>query len=314
MARRLALLVLVAITGVTLAGCDSAFRRASAAATVGDTRIPLGAVEGEVRWLVNNVPDATRLQQEDQLDILTRHVVESRVRHALIQTAAAQEGFAADPADVELLFQQVGGTEQGPSQLGVGESRVRQVASDYVLLQALAQRSLDRVSVDYVGTFIFGEADAENMALDLGRRVAAEPERARELLSSSGTDAFDKSVTLRELASAQDTAQLAASPLVTADAGTVVVTPSASIMGGSLWLIALIKDRQVTDSTGGAGGEFVPPQVLTQIGTQQLTPYADDVGVDVNPRFGVWDETSMEVADADGSGTSYVLPVGGDVR
>ncbi|WP_157361960.1 SurA N-terminal domain-containing protein [Haloechinothrix halophila] len=308
--RRFALLVTAATTAIVLAGCSGEPTKANAAAIIGDDRISLDSVQDEVQWLLDNVPDMQQLQEQDKVSLLSRHIVQTRVRHELIGAAAQQEGLSADAGEVDELLQQVGGAEQAPSQFGVRSSRVREFASDYVLLQQLAERNLDRISVEFVGAYISGESPeqtAKEKALDLGREIAADPDQAKELAQESGTEVIDQSVTLRELASGQQTALLAASPLFSADEGTVVVTQP-SPQQGSLWLVALVEDRLVGASSGGESGQPVPPQLLAQIGIQQLAPFAAEQGVEISPRFGVWDQATVAIAENEDAVASYLLP------
>ncbi len=308
--RRFMLLLTAATTAIVLAGCGDAPTKANAAAIVGDDRVSLDSVQSELQWLLDNVPEMRQLKQQDKLGLLSRHIVQTRVRHLLIETAAQQEGLSADPRAVDELLQQVGGAKQAPSQFGVQASKAREFAADYVLLQDLGERNLDRISVEFVGAYISGESPeqtAKEKALELGRKIAANPDRAKELSQEIGTEVIDQSVSLRELASGQQTALLAASPLFSADEGTVVVTQP-SPQQGSLWLVALVEDRQVGGSSGGTSGQPVPPQLLAQIGIQQLAPYAAEQGVEISPRFGVWNQASVAIAENEDAVGSYLLP------
>ncbi|MPY78003.1 MAG: hypothetical protein GEV04_05800 [Actinophytocola sp.] len=308
--RRFTLLFTVAITAVVLAGCGGGPTKANAAAIVGDERVSLDSVQSEVQWLLDNVPDMRKLEQENKLSLLSRHIVQTRVRHELIEAAARQHGLRANAGEVDQLLQQVGGAERAPSQFGVQSSRVREFASDYVLLQQLAEHNLDRISVEFVGAYISGESPnqtAKEKAMDLGRKIAEAPDQAKQLAQENGTEVIDQSVSLRELASGQQTALLAASPLFSADEGTVVVTQP-SPQQGSLWLVALVEDRQVTSGSGGAPSTPVAPQLLAQIGIQQLAPFAAEQGVEISPRFGVWNQATVAIAENEDVVPSYLLP------
>jgi hypothetical protein len=51
-------------------------------------------------------------------------------------------------------------------------------------------------------------------------------------------------------------------------------------------------------------------QQLVSIGERQLQPVADQVGVTVNPRYGVWDPIQMRVVGADEKAGEILTPKG----
>lgn len=295
--RRWAAATIAVAAALGLAGCDSGPSMVGAAAVVGDTRIPLDAVQRDFRWLLNNIPQARQLQEENKLEVLSRYTVQSRIRHELIKTAAEQAGVQADPQEVQALIDQAGGEKKAPMQLLTTPALARQFAQDIVLLQELGRHYVDRLSVKLVGTFVVQESPgstSKSKALALARQIADEPDRAREL-AAQGEQLIDQELVLSEVLSSQD-APLAQTPIFAVKPGTVVVTQP-DPQQGAVWLVALVEERSETETSSGRPAKFAPEQ-LAQVGLQMLRPVAEQRGVTVSPRFGVWDQTGMVIAES----------------
>lgn len=290
-----------------LAGCDAGPSRVGAAAVVGDTRIPLDLVQQDFRWLLNNIPQAKQLQEEKKLELLSRYTVQSRVRHELIKAAAERAGVTADPREVEELITKAGGERQAPQQLLARPGLTRQYAEDIVLLQALGAHYVDRLSVKVVGTFVVQEAPgstSKSKAMELGRKIAAHPEQVKEL-AAEGEQLIDDTLVLSEVLGSRN-APLAETPLFAVEPGTVVVTQP-DPQQGAVWLVALVEERSETETAAGTKQKFQPEQ-LAQVGLQMLRPEAERLGVKVSPRFGVWDQTGMTIAESSEHVAGALLP------
>lgn len=315
--RRVALLFTVLTSAVVLAGCGGGPARASAAAIVGDERISLDSVQAEMQWLTDNEPAIGQMERQGRLKLseLSRHIVQSRVRHELIQEAAKRHHITVNASEVESLMQSVGGAARAPAQFGVQASRVREFARDFVLLGKLGQYNIERVTADFVGGYVSGDSPgsiASDKALALGRRIAAHPARAEQLTRQAGSEVIDQTVSMRELVTtgSAQSAMLAASPLFSANEGTVVVIQP-NPQQGSLWLVALVQDRRVSATPHSTGGKLLPTQLLYQVGLQQLAPIAAAQGVQISPRFGVWDQASMSIVGNESQFTGHLLPARG---
>lgn len=289
---------LIAVTAAAaLAGCDAGPSRVGAAAIVGDTRIPLDVVQQDFRWLLNNIPQARQLQKENKLELLSRYAVHSRVRHELIEAAAERAGISADPRKVQEMIDNAGGEARAPQQLLARPGLARKYAEDIVLLQELGAHYVDRVSVKVVGTFVVQESPgstSKSKAMELGRKIAAQPEKAREL-AAQGDQVVDDTLVLSDVLRSRDSV-LAQTPLFAVQPGTVVITQP-DPQQGSVWLVALVEERSETVSATSRPPKYQPEQ-LAQVGLQMLRPEAQRLGVTVSPRFGVWDQSGMTIAES----------------
>lgn len=300
-------LAVLAAAVLLLTGCGSGPNQAASAAIVGDRAISLDAVQGEIQWLLDNVPEAQQAQDQRKMETISRRVVQGRIVHELITVAAQREGLQVDRSQVEELINATGGVEEAARAIGAEPDRIRDVAADQVLLQQLGQNYLDRLSVDMVGTLITEEgpdATAKEQALELGRRIAADPAKAQAILGGNGQQVIDQQIGLAQAAGTNP--ELAVSALFGSSPGTVLVVQPSQQQAG--WLVALVQDRTVTESAGQATGQQVDPQLLYGIGLRQLQPVAEDLGVRANPRYGVWDQAGVSLAASTEELTGHLLP------
>lgn len=290
---------LIALTSaLALASCASGPSKVGAAAIVGDTRIPVDAVQADFRWLLNNIPEAQQLQEQKKLELLSQHALQGRIRHELIEVAARQEGLKADPRAVKALIDEAGGADKAPQQFRTTPALTQQFAKDIVLLRELGKNYVDRLSVKLVGAVIAQEsagATSRDKAEELAKQIAADPDRAKELAAQAGGQVIDDTLKLSEVMRSGEAALATSTPVFSVKPGTVVVTQP-NPEQGSAWLVALVEERTVTvtadDSRPGSA-----EQDLAGVGYQLLRPIAQQQGVTVSPRFGVWDPLSMSVVD-----------------
>ncbi|PXY26518.1 hypothetical protein DI005_36275 [Prauserella sp. PE36] len=304
--RRPVTLLTAVVAGLVLAGCGSGPSQVGSAAIIGDRSIPLEDVQQEVRWLLDNVPEAEQAQEQRKLDLQAREVVRSRIIHELTMIAAQREGLRADPAEVDALIEGSGGVDAVARGAGVIPERVRELATDQVLLQQLAQHYVDRVSVRLVGTSIVTEspgATAKDQALEIGRDIAADPGRVEQIVRQSGNQLIDSELPMAQ--TLQNQPEIAASAVFGASEGSVlVIQPSQE---QAEWLVALVQERNVSAGDGSASTAQADPQYLYFAGLRLLQPIADELGVRVNPRYGVWDATALSPAASEGELSGYQL-------
>ncbi|QFU86174.1 hypothetical protein YIM_04775 [Amycolatopsis sp. YIM 10] len=299
----------VLTTGVLLAGCGAGPSQVDSAAIVGDRSVPLEAVQQEIGWLLDNSPDAQQAQQQRKLDLNARMVVDGRILHELISTAAQREGLRADPVQVNELIERSGGAAAIAPRVNTSAERVPEFVSDFLLTQQLGAKYAASLSVDVIGTVITEESPgstAKDQALALAKKIAEQPERAGEVISESNYRVLDQPLSVAQTQGEQSGAEaLPGSALFGAKPGTVVAVQPSQQQAG--WLVALVKGRN-TAAQGPQTPIAPDSEAVYQLGKRLLQPIAEEFGVRVNPRYGVWDIASMSVLPNADEATGYQFP------
>lgn len=304
--RRFAAFCLTVATALVLTGCGSGPSQPDSAAIIGDRSVPLGDVQNEVNWLVDNVQAAKEMHANHKLGDIGRNVVRDRIVHELTAVAAEREGLTATQAEVDGLIKEFGGVQTFVEQAAIMRSRVPQFARDWVLLEKLGKRYADRLTVHAVGTLITEEAPgntARDQALALGEKIAADPDNAENIVNASGNQLVDHRESLGAMLPNQPA--LAVSALYGAPEGSVIVIQPSEEQPG--WLVALIRERQIDPAAKGADLSRADRQMLYLAGVRQLQPLAGEVGLRLNPRFGVWDDAAMRPAPHSEDVSGHVL-------
>ncbi|UJW35056.1 SurA N-terminal domain-containing protein [Saccharothrix sp. AJ9571] len=300
----------VLTTGLVLAGCGSGPSQVDSAAIVGDRSVPLESVQQEINWLLQNSPDAQQAQQQRKLDLNARVVVDGRILHELLAVAAQREGLRVDPVQVNELIERSGGAAAIAPRVNTSVERVPEFVSDFLMTQELGAKYASSLSVDVVGTVITEESPgstAKDQALALAKKIAEQPARAGEVISESNLRVLQQPLNLAATQGEQGGAEaLPGSALFGAKPGTVVVVQPSQQQAG--WFVALVKDRTTTSA---APQTPIAPdsEAVYQLGKRLLQPIAEELGIKVNPRYGVWDAASMAVLPNPDEATGYQFPV-----
>ncbi|MGA6165203.1 hypothetical protein [Amycolatopsis magusensis] len=299
----------VLTTGLLLAGCGSGPSQVDSAAIVGDRSVPLESVQREITWLLENSPDAQQAQQQRKLDLNARVVVDGRILHELLAVAAQREGLRADPAQVNELIERSGGAAAIAPRVNTSVERVPEFVSDFLMTQELGAKYASSLAVDVIGTVITEESPgstAKDQALALAKKIADQPARAGEVISESKLRVLQQPLTVAATQGEQGGAEaLPGSALFGAKPGTVVVVQPSQQQAG--WFVALVKDRTTTSA---APQTPIAPdsEAVYQLGKRLLQPIAEELGIKVNPRYGVWDAASMAVLPNAEEATGYQFP------
>jgi hypothetical protein len=329
-------LVAVVAGALLLAGCGTGPSQVGSAVLVGDRSVSLDQVQSMIDQAVRDQPYAQKLAREHKLDLLGREIVRQTVLHELTLRAARKEGLVADQAKIAGLAAQesskpVGDTGQG-DQVAVTQivSQLRdrnEVAGDVVLEQQLAQKFLPKLAVgaDYVGVSATSatDPDARARAFALAKQFADEPGKIQGTIQQASQEAQQAQQTgapgpggfsdagLTELFGASQYLALAQTPLFGSDANSAVVF-QARMPAKPDWYIFVLRTRG-TDKAVPADQEAQKPtdEQLTAIGTRLLQPYLRESGLRVNPRYGVWDVVSMNLATNQDATKGIVLPLRG---
>ncbi|WP_132874969.1 hypothetical protein [Tamaricihabitans halophyticus] len=303
-ARTRALLVLVTALGFLLTACGSGPSQVNSAAIIGDKSIPLGDVQYEIQWMIDNVPQAQQAKDQGNLDQFSRNAVAARVLHELLAVAQQRENLRVDSGQIQQLVESAGGEEEAAKAVGVPPERLREVARDQLLIEELGRSYLSKLEVDFSAAVITEEQPgntAEQQAKELARNLAAEPERASELItdaSSMPPAQTRQKLTLAESMGADGAGQLAASALFGTPENTAVAFQPSREQAG--WMVAFIHERNTNARGGGAdAAQQASPEMMYQVGVRMLAPIAEELGVQVSPRYGVWDQVGMTIAPSD---------------
>lgn len=286
-----------------LVGCGSGPSQIGAAALVGDTAIPVDRVQQQLDSVIAKEGEQAKAQlvAGNQLDDVSREILTDAVRHELLAVAARREGLSVTDEQVTDLINQRGGPEVTSAGTIFDAQSIRIRARDQLLAIELAREYLPRLSVkvDYTTTV------TRTAAMQRVRQLSeAGSERAREIIAADAEQGVAAGLD-QEIFAAESPA-LAAAPMFGVDEGTVVAFTSDQDAGS--WLVMVVTNRS-TDAEGGGAMDEPTPTLLEAIGLRQLAPVARDLGVRINPRYGVWDPVSVRVAPNENETAGFVAPL-----
>ena len=285
-----------------LVGCGSGPSQIGAAALVGDTVIRVDRVQQQLDIVLTKEGEQakTQLVAGSQLDDVSREILTQAVRHELLAVAARREGLSVDDKQIDDVIGQLGGPEMASAGTVYDAQGIRTRAWDQLLAVELGRKYVPRLSatVDYT------TAGTRTAAMQRVQQLSeAGSERAREIIAADaeqGVAALDQDII------AAENPGLAAAPIFGVDEGTVVAFTSDEDAGS--WLVMVVTDRS-TNTQGGGEVDELGPALLEAAGLRQLLPVARDLGVRINPRYGVWDPMSARVAPNENETAGFVAPL-----
>lgn len=286
-----------------LVGCGSGPSQIGAAAIVGDTAIPLDEVQQQLDTVLTRegAEAQAQLVAGNQLDDVSRQIVTLAIRHELTTAAARREGISVSDKQVSELVDELGGAQAASAGTVFDAEGFRTRARDQLLAIELGRKALPRLSATIRLTTVDTRAEAMRRVQQLAQ---AGPQGARRLIEADVRQGVTAAVD--EQIVAADNPTFASAPIFGVDEGTVVAFPSDQESGS--WLVMVVTER--TDRrTPDAPIEGVDPAVLEAVGIRQLAAVAEDLGVRVNPRFGVWDQISLQAVANDNETTGFIAPL-----
>ncbi|MCP2168765.1 SurA N-terminal domain-containing protein [Goodfellowiella coeruleoviolacea] len=302
--RRGALGALGVTAALLLAGCGSGPSQPGAAAIVGDVAIPLELVQQRLdNYLAREPEQGQQLQQQNKLGQVAEQILSYRVRHELVAVAAQRDGVKVDEQQLNELIAAGGGAEamiQSQNSFLDAQAFRDEQATDQLLLTELGRRYADRLTVTYDYTIANGPEEAKAKA----DRIAADPEHAADVFEADRRQNVP-SATDVTMTAAQDQ-QFLGSPIYGVRAGSVVAFQAGQDSGA--WVVAHVRSREITAGTG-ASGDQLNSNVLYWLGLRAVQPIADELGVRVNPRYGVWDEVFLQTAPSKDEKYGYLTRV-----
>ncbi|HET8642119.1 MAG TPA: hypothetical protein VFM37_09280 [Pseudonocardiaceae bacterium] len=295
----------VVVAGGLLSGCAAAPSQVGTAAIVGDTTVSLESVQDWFDRVVADRERKERARASEQLDDIGRKVVTEAVRHALLLQVAQREKLDIDEERVNELLDELGGPAQavealaktpGTEWLLYDETTIRERVRDQLIALELARKYYDSTEIRFDAT----QAENRNQALDKANRIASDPDGVDEIIQADiagGLQAFAN----EKLSVAADPSTAAHSPLFAVPAGTVVVY-AAGGQGG--WWVIYIGERDSDaprDNSPNVVEEgSVDQSLMSAIGFRMMAALMADTEVELNPRYGVWEQVSLEATQTDG--------------
>lgn len=283
--------------------------RPGTAAVVGDASVTVDQVQDQLHMVLRKEGDQVHAQlvAGRQLDDLSRQIVTLRIRHELVQIAAKRAGLSVNSQQVSKLLYDLGGLDVASKGTIWDAEGFREHARDQLLMTQLGKKTLHTAV-----TFDYTSATTRQAAFDRAEQLAkAGSRRARELIKADADAKRQAAVSQRVVAG--DDPIFAASPAFGAEPGTVVAF---QLSDTEPWLIAVIRNRAggAQPSAKAPDPDEIDPGLLEAIGLRQLAQVSKDAGIQLNPRYGVWDPVNLKaVADKNELG-GFVGPLGGAPR
>jgi hypothetical protein len=265
---------------------------------VGDTQVSETTIQTQAAQVLDEHTDLASLGASGEMQV-SRSVATNAVRHQLAQVAAAENGITVDEAQVSSTLASIGDNLASvASTLQVPQADVDDFIRDLAVLQALLAKAPEggadvedpTVTLDYV------TASSRDEAVTMRARYVSDPSAMDADIAAGGTDASGSATAGKGTqVSLMKNPGLASSGIFAAEKGDVLIVPS-----GDQTLVVRVTDRTVTKEK--LTSETLPTDNVVNIVTVLsllLQPYAAQAGVQVNPRYGVWDQSSMQVVPGD---------------
>ncbi|MGH3980159.1 MAG: SurA N-terminal domain-containing protein [Pseudonocardiaceae bacterium] len=291
-----------------LAGCGSGPSQVGAAAIVGDRIVPIEQVQQQLRTVLEKEGEEAKAQlvAGRQLDDVSRQIVTLAVQHELLAEAAERERLSVSEQRVTAMIDRLGGARAASAGSVFTVENFRDRARDQLLAVELGRKYLPglAVTVDYT------TADTRGAAMQrVAELSAAGSERARELIRADVDQGAAAALDQEIIAS--ENPGFASAPVFGVGKGTVVAFPSDEQAG--TWLVMVVTGRSTDGGSGQPArkGEIdaMDRSLIAAAGIRQLAPVAEDVGVRLNPRYGVWDAVSLQTAPNENETTGFVAPL-----
>jgi hypothetical protein len=277
-------LAAMVVVGAVVSGCGGP-SQADAAVIVGDSVVSLESVQTQLTGALQRVP-AGSLQQ-DTPSAIARDIVTNEVLHGLIERQSAAAGIVVSDADIDTFIAQQGGADALLQNSILDTAGLRQQVRDHLLTAELARRAVGgmQVTADLVAATSRQEAQQD------AQKLAAGGPAADALLRDPQTSQRDSQYKAATTPEAADTVLFGM-----AVGDTVYFQPNPQ---QSTWIVARVTDRRDDVPSDPAAVSQISQDQLASIGKRMLQPVADQLGVRVNPRYGVWDPIQLRVVPAD---------------
>jgi len=281
---------IVGALGLAMAGCST---QATSAATVGDQVISEQAIFDRTSALAAQAESAGgSAPAPAALAELNRAQTTSAIRSRLLEVAAADRGVVITDEQVNAAMAG-GGASDAASQLGTPESQVDQTVRDLLRLEGLVTAAAATgVPITNVTVKVDGVSVAtRDEAVATRTKFLADPQAVDAAIKASAQPLQAQSLSVLKEPTVAPTGVFNAEP------GDVILYP---ISNG--YYVVRVLERTVEPAVLTAA-DLTPQQLggKFDLGALILAPYAEQAGVTVNPRLGVWDPLTLQVVPG-GSG------------
>ncbi len=278
----------VAIVGAVVSGCGGGPSQVGSAVIIGSTSVPIEQVQSRLDVALARTDTIAQLADSGvgPPDI-ARDVVTRTVLHDLITRTAAAEGIGATEAEVDAALAQSGGAQAALDQTLYDLPALRERVRDRILAARYAQKVVPGLTV----TADLIAATSQDDAAAKARLLAAGGPDADALFAQS-PDTSRRGMSYQAATSPEAAATVL---FGLAPGATAYFRPSPQ----SGWIVLRVTDRRIEPNADPAAVASLGESDLATIGERLLQPLAEEVGVRVNPRYGVWDPISLRVVPAD---------------
>jgi hypothetical protein len=285
----------VAVIGAVISGCGGP-NQAGTAVFVGDNAVPIERVQTQLDTALAKKDLMAQITSQGGTTAgLARSFVTRAVLHDLLTRRAAEVGIVVTDAQIDAQIAQDGGADALVGGSLYDLPMLRERVRDDLIATQLAQREVGGlvVTADLVAATSRPAADAAAATLQAGGAQA-------DALFSDPRTAI-RGQTFDAVSSPGN----ASTPLFGVPVGTVVAfQPSPD---QATWIVARVTDRRTDAPSDPAAVSSISQTQLIAIGQRLLQPTAEQVGIRVNPRYGVWDPIQMQIV-GEGQQTGTVLP------
>lgn len=293
----------VAVLGAVVSGCGAGPSQVGSAVIIGSDAIPLAQVQEQITTALS--PEkAQAVAGRNQgaggdygPQQVAREVVTAAILSNLLDRRIAEEGITISDAEVDAALAGIGTAEE-LDQVSLYTPEVqRERIRDDLAAAALGAKYVDRLGV----TLQFTGFPTEEEALAAAQIAAAGGPAADAVFADAPPEG--QAAQIR----AAENPALATSFAFGTPAGSVVVLQPAQ--DGAPWTVVRILERtNDLPPTGPSAVDRFSQADLQLIGYRLLQPLAAELGVQVNPRYGVWDPIQLGVVGAEETAGVIVSP------
>lgn len=288
--RVVAALAFAGVVAMTATACATP---ATSAAQVGDVAISEAAIFDRTTAVVDQAQAAGAVTLEPTtIAVFNRAQATAAIRSQLLESAAADSNVVVTDEQVNAAMAGGNGSAAA-SQLGAPESMVSETVRDLLRLEGLVSTQAPEGSpITTVTVQIDGvSVPTRDEAVTMRSQFLADPAAIDGIIAESASPVPPQRVNLVQ------NPTVAPTGVFNAQSGDVIVYPSQD----GFYVIRILER---TVEPGVLTAADLSAQELVgkfDLGALLLAPYAEQAGVTVNPRLGVWDPLSLQVVPG-GSG------------